>query len=95
MAGEEAIPYTDMDIEEAINDFSNRFINEISISKGITYATKHLGFEKVMEHQRNCTLAISQEKDVFMAKPTGSKGITDLPNDFLCTRLHESSFFKS
>ena len=25
--------YTDMDIEEAINDFSNRFIDEISLSK--------------------------------------------------------------
>ena len=94
MAGEEAISYTDMDIEEAINDFSNRFIHEISLSKSITYATKQLGFEKVIEHQRNCTLAILQEKDVFMAKPTGSEGITDLPNDFLGTRLHEYNFFE-
>ena len=43
-----------MDIEEAINDFSNRFIHEISLSKTITYAAKQLGFEKVIEHQRNC-----------------------------------------
>ena len=90
----EAISYTDMDIEEAINDFSNRFIDEIPLSKTITYATKQLGFGKVKEHQRNCALAILQERDVFMAKPTGSEGITDLPNDFLSTRLHESSFFQ-
>ena len=38
---------------------------------------------KVIEHQRNCALAILQEKDVFMAKPTGSEVITDLPNDSL------------
>ena len=89
MAGEEAISCTDMDIEEA-----NRFIDEISLSKTITYATKQLRFEKVVEHQRNFTLAILQERDVFMAKPTGSEGITDLPNDFLGTRLHKSSFFE-
>ena len=83
-----------MDIEEAINDFSNSFIDKISLSKTITYATKQLGFEEVVEHQRNCALAILQERDVFMAKPTGSEGITDLPNDFLGTRLHESSFFE-
>ena len=65
MAREEAISYTDMDIEEAIkfNDFSKRFIDEISLSKTITYATKQLGFEKVIEHQRICALAILQ-KDV-------------------------------
>ena len=68
MAGEEAISYTDMDID---NDFSNRFIDEISLSETITYATKQLGFEKVIDHQRNCILAILQEEDVFMAKPTG------------------------
>ena len=94
MVREDAISYTDMDIEKAINDFSNRFIDEISIWKTITYATKQLGFEKVIEHQRNCTLAILQERDVFMVKPTGSKVIIDLPNDFLVTRLHESGFFK-
>ena len=94
MAGEEAISYTDMDIDEAINDFSTRFIDEISLLKSITYATKQLGFETVIEHQRNCTLAILKERDVFMAKPTGSEGIIDLPNDFLGTRLHESSFFE-
>ena len=93
MAGEDSISYTDMDIEKAINDFSNRFINEISIWKTIIYATKQLGFEKVIEHQRNCALAILQERDVFMAKPTGSEVIIDSPNDFLVTRLHESSFF--
>ena len=54
MAGEDGISYTDMDIEKVINDFSNRFINEISIWKAITYATKQLGFEKVIEDQRNC-----------------------------------------
>ena len=80
-----------MDIEEAINDFSNRFIDEISLSKIITYAIKQLGFEKVIEHQ---TLAILQERDVFMAKSTGSEGIIDLPKDFLGTKLHESSFFE-
>ena len=94
MVGEEATSYTDMDIEEAINDFSNRFIDEISLSKTITYATKQLGFEKVIEYQRNCVLAILKERAVFMAKTTGSEGITDLPNDFLGTRLHESSFFE-
>ena len=95
MAGEEAISYTDMDIEEDINDFSNRFIDEISPLKSITYTTKQLGFEKVIEHQRSCALAILQERDVFMAKLTGSVGITDLPNNFLGTRLHESSFFET
>ena len=63
--------------EKAINDFSNRFIDEISIWKTFTYATKQLGFEKVIEHQRNCALAILQERDVFMAKPTGSDVIND------------------
>ena len=66
MAGEDAVSYTDMDIEKAINDFSNRFIDEISIWKTITYATKQLGFEKVIEHQRNCALDILQERDLFM-----------------------------
>ena len=94
MAGEEAISHTDMVIEEAINDFSNRFIHEISLSKTITYATRQLGFEKVIEHQRNCALAILQGRDMFMAKPASSEGITDLPNDFLGTRLPESSFFE-
>ena len=94
MAGEEVISYTDVDIEEAINDFSNRFIDEISLSKSIAYATKQLGFEKVIEHQRNCALAILQERDVFVAKPAGSEGITDLSNDFLGTKLHEFSFFE-
>ena len=78
MTGEEAISYSDMDIEEAINDFSDRFIDENSLSKTITYATKQLAFDEVEEHQRNCALAILQERDVFMAKPTGSEGITDL-----------------
>ena len=78
MEREEAISYTDMDIEKAIKDFSKRFIDKISLSKTITYATKQLGFKKV----------------VFMAKPTGSEGITDLPNNFLGTRLHEFSFFE-
>ena len=67
MAGERAISYTGMDIEEAINDVSNRFIDEISLSKSITYTTKQVGFEKVIEHQRNCTLAILQERGVFIA----------------------------
>ena len=93
MVGEDAISCTDMDIEKAINDFSNRFVDEISIWKTITYASKQLGFEKVTEHQRNCALAILQGRDVFMAKPTGSEVIIDLPNDFLVTRLHESNFF--
>ena len=93
MEGEDAISYTDIDIEEAIDDFSNRFIDEISLSKIITYTTKQLGFEKVIDHQRNCVLAVLKERDVFMAKPTGSEKITDLPNDFLGKRLHESSFF--
>ena len=83
-----------MDIEEAIDDFCNRFIDEILLSKTITYATKQLGFEKVIEHQRNCALAILKESDVFMAKPAGSEVIADLPSDFLGTRLHESSFFE-
>ena len=46
MAGE------DLDIEKAINEFSNRFIDEMSLSKTITYATRQLGFEKVIEHQK-------------------------------------------
>ena len=58
MVGEEAISYTDMDIEKAINEFSNRFIDEMSLSKTITYATRQLTFEKVIEHQGNCTLVI-------------------------------------
>ena len=56
--------------------------------------TKQFGFENVIEYQRNCVLAILQERDVFMAKSTGSEGKADLPNDFLGTRLHESSFFE-
>ena len=63
MAGEEAISYTDMDIEQAINDFFNQFINEILPLKTVTYATKQFGFEKVIEHQRNYTLANLQERD--------------------------------
>ena len=94
MAGEDAISYTNFYIEEAINDFSNRFIDEISLSKTITYVTKQLGCEKVIEHQRNCALTILQERDVFMSKRTGSEGIIDLPNDFLVTRQRESSFFE-
>ena len=90
MAGEEAISYTDMDIEKAINEFSSRFIDEMSLSKTITYATRQLGFEKVIEHQRNCALAILQER----VKLTGSEEITDLTNDFLGTTLRESSFFE-
>ena len=58
MAGEEAISYTDMDIEEAINDFCNRFINEMSLSKTITYATRQLGFEKVIEHQSSGVVGV-------------------------------------
>ena len=38
-------------------------------------AAKQPGFEEVIEYQRNCALAILQERDVFMAKPTGSEGI--------------------
>ena len=49
---------------------------------------------KKLEHQRNCALAILQERDVFIARPTGSEVIIDLPNDFLVTRLHESGFFE-
>ena len=94
MAGENSISCTDMDIDEAINDLSNRFIDEILLSKTTTYAAKQLGFEKVIKHQRNGALAILQGRDVFVAKPTGSENITDLPNDFLGTRLHESSFFE-
>ena len=45
MEGEDAVSYTDMDIEKAIGDFSNRFIYEISLSKTITYTTKLLEFE--------------------------------------------------
>ena len=37
-----------------------------------------LDLKKVIEHQRNFALAILQERDVFMANPTGSEGITDL-----------------
>ena len=73
-----------MDIEEAINDFCNRFIDEM-------YATRQLVFEKVIEHQRNCALAIFSTRE---GKLTGSEGITDLPNDFLGTRLRGSSFFE-
>ena len=94
MEGEDAVSYTDMDIEKAIGDFSNRFIYEISLSKTITYTTKLLEFENIIEHQRNCAVAVLKERDVFIAKPTGSEKITDLPNDFLGTRLHESSFFE-
>ena len=35
-----------------IDDFSDRFIDEISLSKTTTNAAKQLGFEKVTEHQR-------------------------------------------
>ena len=68
MAGEEAMSYTDMDIEEAINDFCNRFIDEMSLSKTITYATRQLGFEKVIEHQRNRALAILQQRGSLQAQ---------------------------
>ena len=94
MAGENVISYIDMDIDEAITDLSNGFINEILLSKTITYAAKQLGFEKVIKHQRNGALVILQGRDAFMAKPTDSEKIIDLPNDFLGTRLHESSFFE-
>ena len=53
-----------------------------------------LDVKKVTEHQRNCALAVLKERDVFKAKPTGSEKITDLPNNLLGTRLHESSFFE-
>ena len=59
MAGENVISYTDMDINEAINDFSNGFINEILLSKTLTYAAKQL----VIKHQRNSALAILQGRD--------------------------------
>ena len=85
------IIYRYMDIEEAINDFCNRFIDEMSLSKTITYTTRQLGFEKVIEHQKNCALAIFSTRE---GKLTGSEGITDLPNDFLGTRLRGSSFFE-
>ena len=68
MAGEEAISYTDMDIEEAINDFCNRFIDEMSLSKTITYATRQLGFEKVIEHQRNDFLGSRLSKSSFFER---------------------------
>ena len=64
MAGEEAKSCTDMDIEEPIYDFFNRFIDEISLSKTVTYTTTQSGFEKVIEHHRNCALAILQERCV-------------------------------
>ena len=89
MTGEEAISYTDMDIEEAINDFCNRFIDEMSLSKTITYATRQLGFEKVRTSKK-----LRFGHRTRKGKLTGSEGITDLPNDFLGTRLHESSFFE-
>ena len=94
MARENVISYTDMDIDEAINDLSNGFIDGILLSKTITYAAKQLGFEKVIKHQRNGALAILHGRDVFVEKPTGSEKMIDLPNDFLGTRLHESSFFQ-
>ena len=40
MAGENVVSYTDMDIDVAINDLSNRLIDEILLSKTITYAAK-------------------------------------------------------
>ena len=70
------------------------FIGEILLSKTTTYAAKQLGVEKVIKHQRNGALAILQGRDVFVAKPTGSEKIIDLPNDFLGSRLHKSSFFE-
>ena len=39
MEGEEAISYTDMDIEKAINEFSNRFIDEMPLNYNIRYQT--------------------------------------------------------
>ena len=56
MEGEDAISYTGIDIEEAIDDFSNSFIDAISLSKTITYATKQLGFEKVIENIKETVL---------------------------------------
>ena len=50
------ISYTYMDIDKAINDLSNGFIDEILLSKTITYPAKQLGFEKVIKHQRNGSL---------------------------------------
>ena len=90
MAGENVVSYTDMDIDEAINDLSNGFIDEILLSKTITYAAKQL----VIKHHRNSIFAILQGRDVFMANPTGSEKITDFRNDFLGARLHQSSFFR-
>ena len=90
MAGEEAISYTDMDIEEAFDDFCNRFIDEISLSKTITYATRQRGFEKSYRTSKKLRFGHLTRK----GKLTGSKGITDLPNDFLGTRLRGSSFFE-
>ena len=89
MAEKNVISYTDIDIDEAINDLSNGFIDEILLSKTITYAAKQL----VIKHQRNGALAILQGRDEFVAKPTGSEKIIDSPNEFLGRRLHESGFF--
>ena len=94
MAGENVISYADMDIAEATNGLSNGFIDDILLSKTITYAAKQLGLETVIKHQRNGAFAILQGRDVFVVKPTGSEKIIDLPNNFLGTRLHESSFFE-
>ena len=70
----------------SLTDSSTKFCSQNLI---ITYAAKQL----VIKHQRNGALAILQGRDMFVAKPTGSEKIIDLPNDFLGTRLHESSFF--
>ena len=45
-----------MDIDETTNGLSNGFIDEILLSKTITYPAKQLGFEKVIKHQRNGAL---------------------------------------
>ena len=92
--GGDAISYTDIDVDEAINDFSNGFIDEISLSKTTTYAAKLLVFEKAIEHQRDDAFAILQGRDEFVMKPTRSEKIIDLPNDLFGIRLHESSFWK-
>ena len=84
MAGENVI-YTDMDIDEAINDLFNGFIDEILLSQTITYAAKQL----LIKHRETALWPFYKEE----MKPTGSEKIIDSPNDFLGTRLHESSFF--
>ena len=47
-----------------------------------------------MTRRKSDALAVLQGRDVLVTKPTGSEKIIDLPNDFLGTRVHESSFFE-